>query len=566
MDLYNQNVSLPEHIGKFRLMTSDELLKLKNMYSLSMGAAELEFCRNHYETVEKRDPVISELRLLDDLISRGERSPAAFRIKNIKSESFEVGRTYEDAASKLSTLEKRAPYSFSEISSAADLYIKRVGKKTSTPSLYGKCSDNGKLEFAAKGARELVRLEFSDIDSGCSVGIPESPPLSRAEATESDAFVLVSSLGCDFSGDFSEELSKILFAPRLRGLIKRAAPVEEGGVLPFLLSSAKGFFADISGFPGYDPNVRELRLLTRKIRSTVVLLCRKEALTALANAVDDANLRFLFFGRPMKTANSSVRYAGMFPYMINADFLRSLSFCTYCDAVVRKKDDTESESKITVKKSFIPDGIITVSVSPDEPSFHSVLLAVIRAVAEIAAAGVDFTDISVSFDSRLPLLGFDENRLGDALETLLGRYRAQAELCLLSEGSRERATDNELSFAIYARAKTKNLIPDVITKDSGSLSLLAPKTNESGMIDFDDLRRILLLIAAGVRENKISAIRISFGKDLENEIRKMAENAEISPEIEKIKLSPIVFIAESTEIDSSETVNFEKNHPDFNIL
>ena len=86
------------------------------------------------------------------------------------------------------------------------------------------------------------------------------------------------------------------------------------------------------------------------------------------------------------------------------------------------------------------------------------------------------------------------------------------------------------------------------------------------MIDFDDLRRILLLIAAGVRENKISAIRISFGKDLENEIRKMAENAEISPEIEKSKLSPIIFIAESTEIDSSETVNFEKNHPNFNIL
>ncbi len=543
MDLYNQSNSQPEHIGNFRFMTSEALSAIKNMYSLNMGIAELEFCRKHYESIEKRDPVISELRLLDDLIVRGERTADSVRIRNIRSESVELGRIYEDAVSKLNALEMRAPYSYSEIASAADLYIKRAGKKTSTPSLYGKCTDNGRLEFAAKGARELIKLEFSDIDSVCSVGVPENPPLSRAPAAESDAFVLVSSLGCDFEGDFSEEISKILFSPRLRGLIKRAATVEKGGVLPFLLSSAKGFFADVSGFPGYDPGVRELRILTREIKNTVVLLCKKEALTALTSTVNNANLRFLFFGRPMKTVNSSVRYAGMFPYMINADFLRSLSFCTYCDAVVSKKDDCKKSCKNTIKKSFISDEIITVSVSPDEPSFDSVLLAIIRAVAEIAATGVDFTDISVSFDSRLPLLGFDEDRLGDALEALLGQYRAQAELCLLSEGSRERATENELSFAVYARAKVRKLLPDVMTKDSGSLFLLSPKTNDRGIIDFDDLRRILLSVAAGVRENKINAIRISSGEKLEEDVRKMVAGAKTSLNTESVS-SPLVFIAE----------------------
>ena len=565
MNFYNQNTYPPELIGNFRFMQPQALAAIKNMYSLNMGIEELEFCRYHYEKIEKRDPNIYELRLLDDLITRNERAPDAIRISDIKSESLEIGRTYEDLISKLGTLEKFSPYSYSDIASAADLYIKRVGKKTSTPSLYGKCTANGNLEFAAKGAKELLRLEFPEIDSVCSVGVAQYPPFSREPATESDAFVLISSLGCDFEGDFPETLSKILFVPRIRKGIKRAATVEKGGVLPFLLSSAKGFYADISGFPGYNPDVGELRLLTREIKNTVVLLCKKEALTAIINHTEEANLRFLFFGHPIRTPNSSVRYSRIFPFMINADFLRSLSFKTNCSSIISRKKDC-GPCEIAVKKALTDDGIVALAAKPHNPSFESAIFSTARAVSEIAASGVDFTDISVSFDARLPLLNFDNNRLGDALEVLLGQYRVQAELCLLSEGSRYTATENELSFALYARAKSAKPLPDTAVRDSGALCIIAPKTNENGLFDFDELRRILLLIARSVREGKITAVRVCSGDELENEIKKMVGNADILFEAKPFGSSPVVFIAESDKIEGASLVEFTKIRPDFEIL
>ena len=138
MNFSNQSASLPDFLGNFRFMQAEALAAIKNMYSLDMGPAELEICRRHYERVEKRDPVISELRLLDELIKKSKRTPDAFRIFDVKSDDLEIGRTYNDLISKLGALEKAAPSSYSDIASAADLYIKRVGNLFYAYVLVGK--------------------------------------------------------------------------------------------------------------------------------------------------------------------------------------------------------------------------------------------------------------------------------------------------------------------------------------------------------------------------------------------------------------------------------------------
>jgi phosphoribosylformylglycinamidine synthase len=67
-DTLDTAVSVPEDVKiltGFSAMTNDELESLADNMGLAMSHEDLEFCRNYFRDIEKRDPTITEIRLID---------------------------------------------------------------------------------------------------------------------------------------------------------------------------------------------------------------------------------------------------------------------------------------------------------------------------------------------------------------------------------------------------------------------------------------------------------------------------------------------------------------------
>ncbi len=550
-------------IEGFRQMAPDALAVLRAQLELTIGVGELIFCQNRYKAHERRDPSVPELLFLDAIISQGEKKPSSLLLSEIKCNDPAIADTFSDLQSKLHALKKKPPYSFGDISAAADTYLARAGKKTATPGIYGKCADFGRLEFAAKGCRELARPAFADLSSACSIGIPTAPAHSKAFAAESDSFVVLYPFDDDLR-DFSETVARLFTDGKIANAIKRADTAELG-VFDFMIDSAKGFYADITHFPKYEENPVP-SLLTLPIGNAVVALVDGKAVMDLAHCAQENGINFAAFGRPLNLSKISVRYENGYPMTLNADFIRSIRFT----APLRAADDCfgiSAESKEELNGVLCREAgeIIYSAASTGDASMKDTANTILSTVAPLIARGVGFSEISVSFDARLPLLSFNESNNFRALSMLLGQYRVQAELCLLSEGSRYICDKSKLSLASYARARIpKKTVSDKVTRSEGDLFLMAPARSQDGLFDFDSLRKLFDLIVSLIEDGRAVAVRAVGKEGLKKAIFEMTETYDISDYSLPEELADdqlCTFIVESNENLPGLKLHYRKNTP-----
>ncbi len=538
-----------EVVSGFRSMSRDELISVLDRYSLSIGISELTFCQELYRSKEKRDPTLPELLLLDRMIVRSEKEPSTFILTGIESTDPELGEIFSDVDKKLRALGKKPPYSFYDIARAADRYLARAGKKSGTPALYGKCASLGELEFFAKGARPILKLNAKSA-SYCTLGKPVAPPYSHAKANEHDAFVVMTKNDPELkNSQLYEAIGELLCNPSINGYVKSATTLE-GDLISYMLSSG-GAYTDITNFPGYEHN-QTPTLLTEKRNDAIVLLIDGKALMQLSELAMQKGIRTVAFGRPLSAKKFSVRYSNAPVMTIGTELINSLRFAAHLTA---KSGETAalrepSHENFEFGEAFSFEHILCSASATQEATLEDTADTVIAAVTPLIAKGVGFESISVSFDVSLPLLGFSAADAHDALALLLGQYRAQAELSLVSEGSRYRTSKNELSLVAYTRAfAPEHDIPDTVTSDTGRLFVLAPHRSGS-FADFEELRALFKHIVWLIKENKALAVR-AVGRDgVAAALAKMAPDAELSEYIlpDELEKFPVgAFIVESRE-------------------
>ena len=553
-----QNLYQPiEVIRNFRFMTADALFALREQYSLKMGNGELTFCQNYYKSRESRDPLVSELILLDRIIVGSEKLPSSVMLSGISSDDPILGEIFDDMQKKLAASGKKPPYSFCDIANCADIYLKKAGKKTASPGIYGKCARLGALEFTAKGAKPLVTLTENTYSS-CTLGIPVAPPYSHEPSKESDSFIVLSKSDPDTdSGDFLVSLSALLRDPEVNRTVKSITTLENGNALSFLLGSAKGFYADITSFPGYE-NDPSPSLLVSEIPDAVIALADGKGVMNISKLAGEKDIRFAAFARPLTAPKISVRYMNGYPLSMNADFLRSIRFTAQLSAI----SGAMPCGSIKASSADHTENIIYCSSSCSGGSLYEAADTVICAIAPLIAKGVSYENISVSFDARLPILGFDKEIAYSALSMLLGKYRVQAELCLLSEGSRYTASANELSHSVYARAKKPEAdIQTTAFGTSGKLFLIAPRRTACGLVDFAELRKIFRYVSELVKSGAARSVRAVGPEGIDSALIEMTDGAKLSdyslPD-ELIKYPIGAFIIESKEDIPGLAVNYEK--------
>ena len=162
--------------------------------------------------------------------------------------------------------------------------------------------------------------------------------------------------------------------------------------------------------------------------------------------------------------------------------------------------------------------------------YRGALYAVVESVSKLIAAGVDLSDIYLSFQEYFPDTKSDPKRFGPPFEALLGALIAQIDLEVAAIGGKDSMSgsyscENEetgekinldvpqtlVSFSV-GTADAKKIISNEFKTDSSYVYLFKPVYKTDGTVDFEDLKNLYACISKLIEENLVlSSYTIGFG-------------------------------------------------------
>lgn len=476
---------MPLTVQNFGFFTSEALQKVKNDLELKCELRELVYIQSYYINRARRDPFLDELRFLDAIITYRKSDTARFVLERLSTDSKAVGESFSDAVQKLNELGHTSPYGFDRIANAADEYLDRAGKRTATPGIFGKCGDQAALEFYFKGCTPVAMPETDC--SRCVIGKPSKPPRKILPVSANDVFVIIHALDGNESESIGERIEALVYHPSICGHVRKIRPADGGAIFDYMTSASAGFYADALPLPPADNESTPFDRLFARRKNCVVTAVGAHMLSHVESIAQTLGLCVVAFGHPLKAKRVSVRYGGLLPVDFDSEFISGLPLRLPVSAdIFRAEDDGSLHSS----GLSCAEGIVFASSSCRGGSVRQVSDSIVAAVSPLVAEGVHFNDISVSFDCKLPLMSADSTAQSAATSLLLGRYRAQAELCLRSEGNRYVCTSDNISISTFARAAQPKKETDASVGRVGSLYLVAVSRREDGLLDFDSLRKL----------------------------------------------------------------------------
>ena len=146
----------------FTAMDDDALAAFIKQYGLAMDLDDIRFCRSYFAG-EKRDPTITEIRMIDTYWSDHCRHTTFLTtIDNVKFEDALLQEAYESYIATRKTLGRTKPENLMDIATLAGRYLKKVGKldKLDESEEINACTV--KMEIETDGVKEPWLLLFKN--------------------------------------------------------------------------------------------------------------------------------------------------------------------------------------------------------------------------------------------------------------------------------------------------------------------------------------------------------------------------------------------------------------------
>ena len=484
-------------VAGFRAAKGEALDSLRTYYKLNMPVSKLRMIAEIYTKLEKRDPTLSELYLLDGLAAVGTLA-SNVRITEVRSESAAAGEAFDDIRRNI---EVKGGYRLSDIATAADIRLERAGK------LPDMLHADGRVRLAC-GADET--------------GFAPSEVKKTGRKETSGTYCFVSAAGTGFAGERTDMIDRMIADKN----VIFSAKTGKGGMLAVMLAAGKSAFVNLSGFDGTS-GVQSPDVLTKEFPDSMLLLVDQPDVPAVCRRLSDAGLYVRPVGRKSDAQRLTVVYGGGYPISFPVSLLRAIAdagrvTADICDDSAAA--DTEKHFSVILDGEetedfegyFTCDGNVYTALSVGTPDFFTSAKAVIEAVGRLVAAGADYRKVTLSLASRL---GKD---IGGDLAMLLGIYRARTELCLAAESNT--LTDSEKqSFTVFARAPI-NGVPiwdKVGDRRRGVISVLPPRTGADGLPDMRDMRLLFDYVQKLIADGNVKSAAFVGSEGAEKALRDM---------------------------------------------
>lgn len=502
----------------FPFHSQDSLSALAGKLELSMGGFGLRLCQNFFR-MQKRDPRVEELRLLDGIAKDAYCRPDTLLLSEMTTESQVIADTFADLMTRR-TRSQRAetkPLSLAALSGLMESWLTlHDPREPSAPDICVHFTPYRDLLLAADGYRRTASSgnEETDISIGIrtSKSADEKPPLKEGDYV----YAVLSSKEND--EPFLRTLAELLTSPAANN-IKTIKVAQGQSLLSLLVDVGRGMTVDPQKIA--QDGEKTLSVLTRPVFGSVFVASPERSADLLLEA-QEAGLCVRRLAR-IVNGNTVCIVADGSVMAFPLEFLRSLTFSRLCSATV----DQPSRGAIELSLSRIGactisgkrNAVVKVDSSGSSP-FRAALLSVIYALSHCVAAGADVVNATLASRLSLP-----HAHMGESLSAILGLYRAQAEFALRGNAPRLMVCKEA---QVSVSAVTMAPLPDTIVSDRASgngtgIFYLDPLYTSDGIPDFADLKKLYGYIGALIADGKVLSIRPT-GESLLTDLEEMSRD------------------------------------------
>lgn len=527
-------------IRNFRNIGTAPAENLREQLSLSMPADILKVCASYYKNHEKRDPYVDELKMLDMLVSIRNSEGTGFAPTEFFTNDAFVARTYADLLKKRKQLypDRTYPCTFGEAINLATQYIH-----------YAKGETNSSRTVLIP---ENVRDSVTYPDATC-VAAPQSTyrmrllPITVNETEDGDTLILLTWTSEEKQAQFHQKSAELLRNAEFMQFVKGVVKVGQGGILHELLNITDSALIHLSSFSPIESSISATALCEEYCGSYILRILPNQVSHILSRLTQDDIRAIPFaqvkqggkfiFARDMKDRSNS--------FSLDSRFLHTLNRYQNCAATLAD-EATLSTDKIFFGSvgggncSYLTSNIsshmsefvsigetacVAASSIPLKSCYKTALWNTLAPIASLCAHGIPYGEQSLSIALEFPADLTNPTTVGKCMSTILGIYRAQAELGLAATGNipmRLTKKRNAPSISVWALATEAKKLASTFQKSGSFVYAVSPATDSDGIPDFSALRQMLNQITDFAKEDKILSCRVLATESVTDGIRKMS--------------------------------------------
>ena len=506
-----------ETIANFAFLTPDSLTALCDALSLKMGLAELRFCQNHFKLEKRSDPTVDELKIIDRVFYDRSRKADSYLVASFMTDDKTVADTYADLMARRRAVNRdyNAPCSILEMLGVMPQYIKlSSGNKIPDVKLFS--GKSRAIDALSQHYRKTISNGNGNTDA--IIGVKAKNSLA-VTPTAGDALYAVLKSFND-SLDFNKTLEDFVSSREVSNVAKRITALDDRCVITALSELNSGIKLNILPYESKSTGSSPFSHLADSDCGVIISASKGNAADMLISA-QDMGLRVILLGvldnsRKIDALSNSWGRLSLDLGLLNTlKFSRVLS----CEADGAKRETTACESSIYVGingNRYKFSGASYNSHDAFMSGFNSVLYSY-----SLTIAGGE-NDVIGAGAYTLPLNAPTKKSMGEALELILGAYRAQCELGICDfSPTVEIGERAELKFHTLSRANGN--IPAKICEKDSYIFYLEPVYNENRLPDFDDLKKMHSYIGRLMNDGTVLSIRPT-GEDLIATLDKMSQD------------------------------------------
>lgn len=540
-----------------------QLEQTKAALGLRMPPNALVACAAYYKKSKtKREPILTELRLLDALVTLPIQPDQIALRELFMSDSF-VAATYSDMMSKRRELTPtaQAPITVREAFGLATAYLTRVGN-----------APKANVTVHVTSATALPNA-----DTAVATGATHALVLGENEASiaQGDLLLLVHKAELP-DWRFRTEWDHLCANVSFRALCRRIECIGESGILPLLLTIASGAFlaVDRLSAPAQQP---VMECLVGEFSNCRLLIVPEQNREAVLQSLTAAELGVSVFGYATADARVGIALSpATQPVYFESAFLRSLLLRTPAIAKLPSEpkgmlDRIEHTTSASLSSAYVvktqPAGealhtgtceIAAAHCQTGDGYFRSALYATLSPILSLSAAGCAYNELSLAANLSLSANSTDAEKLGEAMSTILGFYRAQTEMGSLAVRLSVEKDSNLIhpTLTVYSLAEIPAL-SDTFTEEGKHLYCVSVPTDSDGLPQFSTLRQMLNVIRELQARGAISARRVLCNETLLSALKKM-EGAALGYTLTENAVSTGRPLSLALLFESAEELPFEK--------
>lgn len=478
-------------VTNFATFTPAMLHSMKYDIELSMTEEQLAKLHRYYRSSVRRDPSLDELYLLDRLILL--RGDTETPITTLSTDSNIIAQTYADVMEKRKAIRAQStPPTLKEIKQVASKYLKMIGKPTylGDTNLFSHGS-LAKAELILNGCRNVISDPCAAIGTYTRGESPAAGDL---------LIVILPQEQSDFTDLDQNDLSSLFACSGVKG----GTVIGNNGIIDIIRQVNKGAYIDTTALPVAQPC--ELTDLCDACHGAILaIVSHAQSSEFIANA---KQLRTFVIGSLTSDNKLTVNHSRTGTISHHIDFLNSLApSCEMHTLLCETYPSVPAVQSSEFHVSFPEDRscvFATRRISYPKSPFWASMHATLQSISDCVAQGADYQQVCLSTNIQQP---HNTSYANQILESLLGIYRAQMELCVTDCDSTV-GCDNSSEFSITVCAAAP--LPQHSKQEQvpqSTLYLLKPKTQDNGLPCFEELRRMWNYISELVKDGKIISAR-----------------------------------------------------------